>query len=60
MEIGGLILTIIGLSVFEIVSSIDNAVVNAEVLQTMSAKARRWFLIWGMLIAVFLVYFFLV
>ena len=55
MEIGGLILTIIGLSVFEIVSSIDNAVVNAEVLQSMSAKARRWFLIWGMLIAVFLV-----
>ncbi len=49
------ILTIIGLSVFEIVSSIDNAVVNAEVLQTMSAKAKRWFLLWGMLIAVFVV-----
>lgn len=55
MEIFALILTIIGLSVFEIVSSIDNAVVNAEVLATMSEKAKRWFLRWGMLIAVFLV-----
>ncbi len=55
MEIFSFILTIVGLSVFEIVSSIDNAVVNAEVLQTMSQKARRWFLLWGMLIAVFLV-----
>lgn len=55
MEIFALILTIVGLCVFEIVSSIDNAVVNAEVLATMSKKARRWFLLWGMLIAVFLV-----
>jgi hypothetical protein len=55
MDIFALILTIIGLSVFEIVSSIDNAVVNAEVLATMSEKAKRWFLRWGMLIAVFLV-----
>ncbi len=55
MEIFSLILTIVGLSVFEIVSSIDNAVVNAEVLQTMSKRARRWFLLWGMFIAVFLV-----
>lgn len=38
---------------FEIISSIDNAVINAEVLGTMSAKARRWFLVWGLLIAVF-------
>lgn len=50
-----LILTVLGLCVFEIVSSIDNAVVNAEVLGTMSKKARRWFLLWGMIIAVFLV-----
>lgn len=48
-------LTIIGLSAFEVVSSLDNAVVNAEVLGTMSARARRWFLVWGILIAVFLV-----
>lgn len=55
MEIFGLILTVVGLVVFEVVSSIDNAVVNAEVLSTMSQKARRWFLVWGMLFAVFLV-----
>jgi len=49
------ILTIVGLSLFEAVSSIDNAIINAEVLNTMGAKARRWFLTWGMFIAVFLV-----
>ncbi|MEK7632202.1 MAG: DUF475 domain-containing protein [Patescibacteria group bacterium] len=47
-----MLFTIIGLAAFEVVSSIDNAVINAEVLQTMSPKARRWFLIWGMLFAV--------
>ena len=49
------LLTILGLGLFETVSSLDNAVINAEVLGTMQPKARRWFLIWGMLIAVFLV-----
>lgn len=53
--ITGMIITVLGLSLFEIVSSIDNAVINAEVLSTMGKKARRWFLIWGFLIAVFLV-----
>lgn len=53
--ISGMILTILGLSLFEIVSSIDNAVINAEVLSTMGKRARRWFLVWGFLIAVFLV-----
>ena len=47
--------TIIGLSLFEAVSSVDNAIINAEVLNTMGARARRWFLTWGMFIAVFLV-----
>jgi uncharacterized protein len=49
------IFTIIGLSLFETVSSVDNAIINAEVLSTMSKRARHWFLTWGMLIAVFLV-----
>lgn len=48
-------ITIVGLSLFEAVSSVDNAIINAEVLSTMGAKARRWFLTWGMFIAVFLV-----
>ncbi len=50
-----LLLTLVGLSLFEIVSSIDNAVINADVLATMSKRARRWFLFWGILFAVFVV-----
>jgi hypothetical protein len=49
------ILTILGLSLFETISSVDNAIINAEVLGTMSKRARRWFLTWGMFIAVFVV-----
>lgn len=49
-------LTLLGLIVFEIVSSIDNAVVNADVLSTMkSARAKRFFLTWGILFAIFVV-----
>lgn len=48
-----LLLTIAGLSLFEIISSIDNAIINAEVLATMGKRARRWFLLWGILFAVF-------
>ncbi len=55
MDIASIVLIVLGLVLFEVVSSIDNAVINAEVLSTMSARARRWFLIWGILIAVFLV-----
>jgi len=55
MDIFSIILTVLGLSLFEIIISVDNAIINAEVLGTMSKKARRWFLIWGILIAVFLV-----
>lgn len=54
-EIGQVLFTVIGLCVFEIVSSVDNAVVNADVLGTMSPKGRRWFLLWGILLAVFVV-----
>ncbi len=53
MEILAAVLTIIGLALFETISSVDNAVINAEVMGKMSAKARRWFLTYGMLIAVF-------
>lgn len=50
-----IILTIVGLALFEIIISIDNAIINAEVLSTMSKKGRKWFLLWGIIIAVFLV-----
>ena len=49
------IFTIIGLSLFETISSVDNAIINAEVLDTMGKKARKWFLSWGLIIAVFVV-----
>jgi hypothetical protein len=49
------LLVILGLALFETVSSVDNAIINAEVVSTMQPKARNWFLWWGLLIAVFLV-----
>jgi len=55
MNIISLIVVVLGLCLFETISSIDNAIINAEVLGTMKPKARRWFLIYGLLIAVFLV-----
>jgi hypothetical protein len=53
MDFAAAALTIAGLALFEIISSIDNAVINAEVLTKMSERARRWFLRYGLLIAVF-------
>jgi len=46
---------IAGLIVFEVISSIDNAIVNAHVLKTLPEKYRKFFLFWGLLFAVFLV-----
>ncbi|MEK7617208.1 MAG: DUF475 domain-containing protein [Patescibacteria group bacterium] len=55
MDIWSIILIVFGLALFETVTSIDNAIINAQVLSTMGQKARRWFLTWGLLIAVFVV-----
>lgn len=55
MQIGTMIIIVLGLCLFEIISSIDNAVINAEVLGTMSKKAQKWFLLWGFLFAVFII-----
>ena len=55
MDFGFIALTVLGLSLFEIITSIDNAIINAEVLRGMTQKARRWFLMWGFLFAVFVV-----
>lgn len=55
MDLFSALLIIFGLGLFETVSSIDNAVINAEVLNTMSQRARRWFLTWGIFFAVFVV-----
>jgi uncharacterized protein len=50
-----LITIILGLCVFEIICSVDNAVINAHVLKTMPEKYQKIFLFWGMLFAVFIV-----
>jgi hypothetical protein len=49
-----IILIVIGLGLFEMITSIDNAVINAEVLGTLPQRMRKWFLTWGILFAVFL------
>ncbi|MFB3888344.1 MAG: DUF475 domain-containing protein [Candidatus Bathyarchaeia archaeon] len=50
---------VVGLMVFEIVNSVDNAIVNASVLKTMSTVWRKRFLFIGILTSVFLVRFLL-
>lgn len=49
------IIVIFGLIIFEVISSIDNAIVNAHVLKTLPVRYRKIFLFWGLLFAVFLV-----
>ena len=52
MDILSIIIIVLGLCLFETITSIDNAIINAEVLSTMAQRARRWFLLWGFLFAV--------
>ena len=46
---------IFGLALFEIVSSVDNAIINAHVLSALPEKYRKFFLTWGLFIAVFMI-----
>lgn len=55
MDFFSLVLIVLGLFLFETISSIDNAIINAQVLGTMGEKAKRWFLTWGLFFAVFVV-----
>lgn len=55
MDLFSALLIILGLCLFETISSIDNAIINAEVLSNMGEKAKKWFLLWGLLIAVVVV-----
>lgn len=49
-------LTIVGLCMFEVISSLDNAIINAEILKTIKSQvARRFFLTTGFFFAVFAV-----
>ncbi len=55
MDLLSIVLTVAGLVLFETVSSVDNAIINAQVLSSMGEKAKKWFLTWGLLIAVFVI-----
>lgn len=55
LNLPSILLTILGLCLFEAITSLDNAVINAEVLSTMSDRGRRWFLLWGIIFAVVVV-----
>ena len=55
MTLISIIITIFGLTLFEIITSVDNAIINADVLRTIKPNYRKWFLFWGILIGVFIV-----
>jgi len=55
MDILSIVLIVAGLILFETITGIDNTIINAEVLSTMQERARRWFLVYGLLFAVFVV-----
>lgn len=55
MAIAEIVIIVFGLCLFEVISSVDNAIINAHVLKTLPDKYRKFFLVWGLLIAVFLV-----
>ncbi|MEM4326272.1 MAG: DUF475 domain-containing protein [Candidatus Pacearchaeota archaeon] len=55
MKIFSIILTILGLALFEVITSVDNAIINADVLRTVKPKYRKWFLGMGIIVGVFLV-----
>jgi uncharacterized protein len=55
MDIFSILIIVFGLCLFETITSIDNAIINAEVLSTMAQRARRWFLLWGFLFAVIVI-----
>ena len=55
MDILSIILIVAGLILFETITSIDNAIINADVLSTMGKKARKGVWLWVIISAVFLI-----
>ncbi len=55
MAITEILVVIFGLCLFEVISSVDNAIINAHVLRTLPEKYRKFFLVWGLLLAVVVV-----
>jgi uncharacterized protein len=52
VDIIQILVVIFGLCLFEIISSVDNAIINAHVLKTLPEKFRKIFLTVGLLVAV--------
>jgi hypothetical protein len=55
MDFVSIIFVVLGLTLFEIITSVDNAIINADVLRTVKKEYRKWFLFWGIIIGVFVV-----
>lgn len=55
MDIIQILIIVVGLCLFEVISSVDNAIINAHVLKTLPEKFKKFFLTIGLLIAVVLV-----
>jgi hypothetical protein len=53
MSLIDILIIVLGLAFFEIVSSLDNAVINADILNTIEPRWRKWFLRYGLVFAVF-------
>jgi hypothetical protein len=55
IDLFSIVMVVLGLTLFEIITSVDNAIINADVLRTMKPKYRKWFLFWGIIIGVFVI-----
>ena len=55
MDIIQILIVVFGLCLFEVISSVDNAIINAHVLKTLPPKYRKFFLSFGLIFAVVLV-----
>lgn len=55
IDLFSILMVVFGLTLFEIITSVDNAIINADVLRTMKPKYRKWFLFWGIIIGVFII-----
>lgn len=55
MDVLQIIIIVLGLCLFEVITSIDNAIINAHVLKTLPNKYRKIFLTFGLFIAVVVV-----
>ena len=55
MDFIHILVVILGLCVFEVISSVDNAIINVHVLKTLSERFRKIFLTLGLFIAVVVV-----